>query len=372
MKVCRFWREVALDTLELWSTIVLDSPQIAWSTKSFKRSKGAPLRLHIHYNQNMGEDNEFWALASAIMSENFRLLEVCIGWTSLFTTSNALPLLQLSDQRCAPLLENLKISIPGRHESHDPLPHLPWNNMPSLRILQLIVAKCPPLPPLPSLTRLYLGELGSHPVGCDISHFDLLRLLCGAPNLEVIEIAMPQQEVAVGQLLDFPSSTSILLASYPTDKRLSNDNVNLLGDIITRAATFVNDHTSPLGFAFSTTFSLASGIKHLELSFFNRGGYVADGAKTVATLLSANELDFPCPELEVISVNDSSSYPPSSQAADQTAPQDMFGVLVDVVKERALWTPLKIIKLHHCWVEKEVLEELERIITVEQLSLACN
>lgn len=177
--VSRRWRQIALDTPQLWDT--LDLTSTASATAMLERSKGAPLRLRCRRPFEYSPHN---SIGEAIIHQFPRIQEFCISGAArnvkqLFQSFSSveyvsLPVLQTLRMSCYLDLLSLPRPIVSSH-------------MPGLRLIELLnFTLDSPLPPLPRLVRLHLSLQSDSNAG---SWEVLLHTLRNTPNLEDLSLS---------------------------------------------------------------------------------------------------------------------------------------------------------------------------------------
>ncbi|KAF4607496.1 hypothetical protein EYR38_001568 [Pleurotus pulmonarius] len=176
--VCRDWRNIALASPQLWSSINLSRSDCA--LELLKRSKSAPLRIHCKSTPlTITAANK--DIVKSIMAEVDRIQEIDVRATA---GSDILWLMSSTRGASAPLLEQLRLENLRWSTTSLPLHVIP-QEFPSLRHLQLTNIDISKLPRMPQLTHLEI-LLRDQSV---ILFSSLLSSLRRSPTLEEIQIS---------------------------------------------------------------------------------------------------------------------------------------------------------------------------------------
>lgn len=201
-KVCRRWRDTAIQTATLWSTVYFDGEgSLARQTEYLKRSKDAPLDVEIdfleieEYVQPKAALQQLREILSLVTRHvrRWKSFELRVSTYALM----ALTLMALGKCRSAPLLETLKLDWEGDEDPEEPFP---WprlkkqdfiifhGSVPQLKDLTLEGAflDWPKYRGLPNLTRL---ELHAQTYDVRPSYDDFIRILRESPRLATLAIA---------------------------------------------------------------------------------------------------------------------------------------------------------------------------------------
>ncbi|KAJ8468309.1 hypothetical protein ONZ45_g17288 [Pleurotus djamor] len=181
--VCTRWRQISLDTPQLWTTILLAQPPSRWVPEMLRRSKVSPLTIHCRSPTDV--NNNFKNMITMLVNETGRFREAIIESSFVALSMFLPPKLALR----APLLENITLDV---HSAHvDNVLHPPtmlerfWTELNSLRSLELFSILPITTTPMLSLTNLFIRTpyIGNH-----LSVPWLCELFQHTPQLEIIDI----------------------------------------------------------------------------------------------------------------------------------------------------------------------------------------
>lgn len=186
--VCRRWRQIAISTPQLWSTItVFSTRSLPCVDEWLRRSGAAPLgvRLDLYSADYRGQVDVVWIkeTLARIASNVHRLRNLFIF---AYREVNAYHILQLFEHADAPLLERLSVHIGNRDDRRELAPLLVSGNnftlsttfnggLPRLAFAELEPLRC--IPPLTNITTLYLNVVGKRAA----LHFDRLAEILQTP-----------------------------------------------------------------------------------------------------------------------------------------------------------------------------------------------
>ncbi|KAJ3570297.1 hypothetical protein NP233_g4505 [Leucocoprinus birnbaumii] len=195
--VCRHWRQVALSTPQLWSTISIFSSESQLCTNEWlTRSCTVPLdvRLDLYKADCRGVLTPGW------IGDNLSLIaQNADRIRSLFLITvkevNVYHTLELFRQADAPLLERLRVHVGSHEHSHHLSPFVDpesgftlattfRGDLPRLTFVELKALRC--IPPLTNVTTLHLNLVGSQPA--EISFNRLVEILQLPQNLITLSL----------------------------------------------------------------------------------------------------------------------------------------------------------------------------------------
>ncbi|KAJ8503463.1 hypothetical protein ONZ45_g10840 [Pleurotus djamor] len=202
MLVCTMWRELAMNTPQLWSSVSLRQPK--WVIPSLQRSKAAPLVVHLAKTR-LGLN---LLPIDPLNQETHRFRELYISWT-IEGAAYLFPRLFNGAGLRAPLLERLDIDITlSRSSAIQPtmMEHF-WMGLNSLRSMTLRNALPSLTPDLPSLTHLNIDITHQWKL---LSVSWLLNLLRNTPMLEAMTIGTISSNVN----MDIKTNPSLVSLPY--------------------------------------------------------------------------------------------------------------------------------------------------------------
>lgn len=218
-KICRRWRETAIQTASLWTNIEfnLDPMTITKNKEYLKRSKNAPIDILIDFLDTDEDPVSVVALTRMAMTcviphvQHWRSFRLC---SSIYTPI-ARALAMLGQCRSAPLLETLYLDFTHDQEPNEPfpIPRLAKQDfvifhgvVPRLKRLSLsgVFLNWPKYHGLAELTTLHLS---CHSYDVLPSYSDFVRILRESPHLTDLTIG---ESGPAGSAKDWDMSPVIL------------------------------------------------------------------------------------------------------------------------------------------------------------------
>ncbi|KDQ51344.1 hypothetical protein JAAARDRAFT_532423 [Jaapia argillacea MUCL 33604] len=212
--VCHYWRELALNTPTLWTTIDVDLRDLRWTRAFLERSQNTSLDLRIVSHEGVSDKSHQDLLASIVSGTTHRL-----GKFKVFLNSNDLRKLLLSlENLSAPQLESLEILCSTSWRG-DLVSTLFGNQVPHLRSLILdTVTVSWDSPLFKNLTYLSIAQESR---GSPETSTQFLECLRNSPLLEGLRLtyAIPPlpQHTEPTRRIDLPRLRSFFLSDEDTN-----------------------------------------------------------------------------------------------------------------------------------------------------------
>jgi hypothetical protein len=188
--VCHVWREVAINTASLWSTLVMTKSIYRWPEECLRRSKQSALVLFADFHQG-NEQHSSVALLRELRNHVGRCRVLCLR----LTTKDLTDLLSQTD---TPHLVHFHYSHLSDSESpanpSSPPPLIGDSTLRADSLRRLLISNCPVDWSASIFHRLTYLQLHSIPDESRLECDAFLSFLLGMPNLEFLDLCDFLQE----------------------------------------------------------------------------------------------------------------------------------------------------------------------------------